>query len=355
MKDPILTPGDLVFVTGGAGYVGSHLVRMLLGRGYRVRVLDALLYGDAGVKSLCGTPGLEFEHGDICNIRDMFRCAKGAKAVIALAALVGDGACELNHDETVAINIESSKILAQVVKLETEIERLVFASSCSVYGAADDLLINEGSSLNPVSYYARSRIVSETILTRELEDRSVVNLRLGTVFGPSTRMRLDLMVNTMTCRAVTAGRITVMGGSAWRPHVHVEDVARAFMMAAEAPAGKVSGEVFNVGSNENNYTIADTAKIVAESIPGVEIENKATTDDPRSYRVSFDKIRHVLGFRARHAVTDGVAQVRQLLEDGSVDPKDLRYYNLGYLEQHGFGGIKKTEIARAPLGVRPQA
>lgn len=338
MKQPILNPGDVVLVTGGAGYVGSHLVRMLLGRGYRVRVLDTFLYGDKGLQGLYANPQLEVERGDICNIRDMVRVIKGSRAIIALAALVGDAACDLSHDETLAINIESTKILAEVVKSSAGVERLVFASSCSVYGAADDLLINEGSCLNPVSFYARSRIVSEGILSHTLAGRSVVTLRLGTVFGPSTRMRLDLMVNTMTARAVAEKKVRVTGGSAWRPHVHVEDVARAFMLAAESPSRQVTGEVFNVGSNENNYTIADTARIVAEAIPGTRIEYADSVDDARSYRVSFDKIRHVLGFQPRYTVGDGVRQVRGLLEDGSVDPADLHYYNVGYLERYGFGG-----------------
>ncbi len=346
MKKPILNPGDLVLVTGGAGYVGSHLVRMLLGRGYRVRVLDTFLYGDKGLQGVYAVPELEVEQGDICNIRDVMRVTKGARAVIALAALVGDGACDLSHDETLAINIESTKILAEVVKANSDVERIVFASSCSVYGAADDLLINEGSCLNPVSFYARSRIMSEGILSHTLEDRSVVTLRLGTVFGPSTRMRLDLMVNTMTARAVADGKIRVTGGSAWRPHVHVEDVARAFMLAAESSARHVSGEVFNVGSNANNYTIADTAKIVAGLIPGTEIAYGDSVEDPRSYRVSFDKIRHVLGFQAQFGVADGVRQVCGLLRDGSVDPGDLRYYNVNYLERHGFQGEAVQSLER---------
>lgn len=354
MKQPMLNRGDLVLVTGGAGYVGSHLVRMLLGRGYRVRVLDAFLYGDKGLQGVYAVPGLEVEQGDICNIRDVIRTVKGARAVIALAALVGDGACDLSEDETLAINIESTKILAEVIKANSEVERLVFASSCSVYGAADDLLINEGSCLNPVSFYARSRIMSEGILSHTLEDRSVVTLRLGTVFGPSTRMRLDLMVNTMTARAVAEGKITVRGGSAWRPHVHVEDVARAFMTAAETSGDHVAGEVFNVGSNENNYTIADTAKIVAGLIPGTEIECSESVEDPRSYRVSFDKIRHVLGFQPRFGVEDGVRQVSGLLRDGSVDPADLRYYNLQYLECHGFQGEAVRARRRAAQTARAE-
>jgi len=338
----MLERDDVVLVTGGAGYIGSHLVPMLLEAGYRVRVLDNFLYGASGLDSCTANPRLEVIEGDICNIRDLIRASKGARAIIALAALVGDGACELDHDETIAINIESTKLLGNVVHLTPSIERVVFASSCSVYGATEGLILNEGSRLNPVSFYARSRIVSESILTRELENKSLVMLRLGTVFGASPRMRLDLMINTMTHRAVSTGKITVMGGEAWRPHVHCRDVAQAFQLAAEAPHEKVSGEIFNVGSDRNNFTISETAEIVAAQIPGVEIDHVDTVEDPRSYRVSFDKIRHVLGFAANYCIEDGVNEVRAMLDDDGMDAGDVRYSNVKYLEAHGFHGSRRA-------------
>jgi nucleoside-diphosphate-sugar epimerase len=338
MSSAVLKKDDVVLVTGGEGYVGSHLVRMLLAKGYRVRVLDTFLFGDAGLLGCKADPNLEIVEGDICNIRDMIRATKDVKAVIALAALVGDAACDLNHDETVAINIESTKILSNVVQLTPSIERVVFASSCSVYGATEGLILNEGSRLNPVSFYARSRIVSEGILARELDDRSVVTLRLGTVFGASERMRLDLMINTMTHRAVTTGKITVTGGEAWRPHVHVRDVANGFLLAAEASHEKASGETFNVGSDQNNFTISEAAVMVAAQIPGTTIDYVDVVEDLRSYRVSFDKIRHVLGFAARYRIEDGVREVCSLLARDDFDASNPLYSNLKYLETYGFRG-----------------
>jgi nucleoside-diphosphate-sugar epimerase len=334
-----LQADDLVLVTGGAGYIGSHLVRMLLERGYRVRVLETFLYGNAGLRGLRPHPKLEIQYGDICNIRDMMRAAGGAKAVIALAALVGDGACELDREETTSINIESTKILGHVVRHHPDLARVVFASSCSVYGATEGLILNEGSRLNPVSFYARSRIVSENILRRELEGRSMVMMRLGTVFGASPRPRFDLMINTMTCRAVRDGVITVTGGDAWRPHVHTRDVARAFLIAAEAPSELVSGEIFNVGSNDNNFTIQATAEIVAARIPGTRIETGGRVDDLRSYRVSFDKIRHVLGFEPQFTIDQGVDEVKALIEKRRLDWTDARYSNLAWLKANGFSGL----------------
>lgn len=339
MSQHFLESDDLVLVTGGAGYIGAHLVRMLLERGYRVRVLETFLYGNAGLRGIGSHPRLEVQYGDICNVRDMMRAASGARAVIALAALVGDGACEIDREETTSINIESTKVLCHVVRHHPDLGRIVFASSCSVYGATEGLVLNEGSRLNPVSFYARSRIVSEGILRRELEGRSLVQLRLGTVFGASPRPRFDLMINTMTCRAVRDGVITVTGGEAWRPHVHVRDVARAFLLAAQAPSDLVSGETFNVGSNENNFTIADTAALVAGQIPGTRVESGGRVDDLRSYRVSFDKIRHVLGFEPSTSIADGVDEVKALLEARGLAWTDPQYSNLAWLKQHGFGGL----------------
>ncbi len=354
MTEKCIRPGDTVLVTGGAGYVGSHLVGMLLKRGYQVRVLENYLYGAAGLRDV-KDPGLDLQYGDICNIRDMIRVTRGVRAVIALAALVGDPACEIDHDETMAINVESTKLLCQVVKHYPEVERVVFASSCSVYGATEGLVLNEGSRLNPVSFYARSRIVSESILRRELEGRSVVTLRLGTVFGASPRPRLDLMINTMTCRAVRDGLITVTDGGSWRPHVHVRDVAEAFLLAAEAPDEHATGEIFNVGCNDNNMTISHTAELIAARIPGTRVEFGGRVDDLRSYRVSFDKIRHVLGFVPSRSIEDGVDEIRDLLEKQSIDWTDPRYSNVKWLQAHGFGGTGRVPVEGEPHPVGESA
>lgn len=324
--------GDLVLVTGGAGYVGSHLTRKLLDRGHRVRVLDNFVYGGHGLESLAGHPDLELESGDICDDRALARAAKGARAVVALAAIVGDAACDLDPDRTMAINYESTRQALNACRA-AKVERLVFASSCSVYGANGDDVIHEGSQLNPVSLYARTRIMSEELLLGQ-QDVDVVILRLATVCGVSPRMRFDLMVNTMTACATAQGTVRVNGAKQWRPHLHVQDAAEAFLMAVESPSARE--KIFNVGSDEQNYTVGQVAERVAHHYPGTQIEYAPNGHDLRSYRVAFDRIRTTLGFRASRTIDDAIAEVGGLMTSGRVaDFRHDQFHNAKWLSASG--------------------
>ncbi|HWC72866.1 MAG TPA: NAD-dependent epimerase/dehydratase family protein [Gemmatimonadales bacterium] len=322
-----------VLITGGAGYIGSHLVRMLLDRGYHVRILDRFDYGQVGIQGL-SHPNFEIIQGDVCSTRDVSRAVRNVDGVIALAAIVGDPACNLDPEETVNLNYASTKILAETCNFYG-VRRLVFASSCSVYGASSKGLLTERSRLNPVSLYARTRVLSENILFDRHGDVEPVVVRLATVFGLSPRMRFDLVVNTMTARAATEGRISVFGGNQWRPNVHCRDAARAFVMALEAPASDVAGEIFNLGGDENNHRIGDIGDMVAQIVGGVEVERRDEVADPRDYRVSFAKIRRVLGFEPEHTVADGIREVCAAVR---ADPalrrwQEARFHNVQALQQ----------------------
>jgi nucleoside-diphosphate-sugar epimerase len=215
-----------------------------------------------------------------------------------------------------------------------------------VYGANPDLLLNEGSWLNPVSLYAKTRLQAEEVLLQHSEDFGVVILRLATVFGLSPRMRFDLLVNTLTLHAVVNRKMAILGGGQWRPNVHVQDAAEALILALEAPAEKVHKGIFNVGSNENNYTILQIAKLVKEQVPQAELEIRAATTDQRNYRVGFDKIRHVLGFQPRLTVEDRIREIIEALTNGLIpDPTADIFHNHRYLEKHG--------VSQAPGRVRP--
>jgi len=313
-----------VLVTGGAGFIGSHLVGDLLTRGYNVRVLDSFAYGRAGLAPYLGHPRLETVEGDIADLRDLSAALRGADGVIALAAIVGDPACNLDPEETSNLNYAATKTLVEAANFYG-VRRLVFASSCSVYGASDTTLLTEQSRLNPVSLYARTRVLSENIIfDRAAGDLEPVVLRLSTVFGLSPRMRFDLVVNTLTVRAVVDKRIQIFGGDQWRPNVHCRDAAAAFVAALEAPASRVSGEVFNVGGEQLNHRINDIGAMVAAVVGDVEVRQENDAPDKRNYRVSFDKIRDRLGFVPRFSVEDGI---REIAEAITADPR-LREYSL---------------------------
>lgn len=321
--------GDLVLVTGGAGYIGSHLSRMLLGRGYRVRVLDNLTYGTEGLEEFTGHPSFELVTGDVCDQASVDRAVKGATAVIALAAIVGDVACDLDPERTIAINYGATRRMLHACQ-KAAVRRLVFASSCSVYGANGSDLLREDGFLNPVSLYARTRLLSENFLLRNCGSVEVAILRLSTVSGVSRRMRFDLMVNTMTACAIRQGLIRVAGGNQWRPHVHVQDAAAAFALAMEAP--NAYGRIFNVGSEAQNFTIAEVAQKIAARVPSVRVDHVVNGSDRRSYRVSFDRIRDRLGFEPRFTVDQTIEEVATLLETGAVaDFTDERYHNAKWL------------------------
>jgi nucleoside-diphosphate-sugar epimerase len=214
-----------------------------------------------------------------------------------------------------------------------DVPRLVFASSCSVYGANSELVLNEGSWLNPVSLYARTRILSEEALLRD-EALGVVILRLATVFGLGFRMRFDLLVNTLTMHAIANGKMNVFGGNQWRPNLHVQDAADAFVAALEAPAERVNRGIFNVGANENNHTILDVAEMVRKVLPNARIEIKGDQADARDYRVSFDKIHQVMGFKPRFTVLDGIREIADALAGGQIrDPFADIYHNFRHLKQ----------------------
>lgn len=324
--------GDLVLVTGGAGYVGSHLTRKLLARGHRVRVLDSYVYGNHGLGELADEPNLELLNGDICDDRDLARAVEGATAVVALAAIVGDAACDLNPGRTMAINYESTRQILHASRA-ARVRRMVFASSCSVYGANGTELLHEGSHLNPVSLYARTRIMSEEMLLAQ-QDVDVIILRLATVCGVSPRMRFDLMVNTMTACATAQGAVRVSGAKQWRPHVHVQDAAEAFLRAVEAPA--TAEKIFNVGSEAQNFTVGEIAERVAQHYPNTHIEYAPNGHDLRSYRVNFDRIRTVLGFQAQRTVDDAIAEVGGLLASGAVtDFRHEQFHNAKWLSGNG--------------------
>lgn len=326
---------ERVLVIGGAGYVGSGLLDFLLDKGYKVRLLDRLMFGDEPIAAFKGNPNLEVVDADFREIDKVVAAMRNVDAVIHLGALVGDPACAFDEQLTIDINLAATRMIAEIAK-GRGVERFIFASTCSVYGASDDVL-NEGSELNPVSLYAKSKIACERVLSQMASPRfAPVILRFSTIYGLSGRTRFDLVVNLLTAKAIVDKKITVFGGKQWRPFVHVNDVALAVFKALEAPLGEVNGETFNVGSDEQNYTIDEVGQLIKKLIPNAELVNMGDDTDSRNYKVSFRKIRKKLGFIPQWTVEQGIRQVEEAIRSGKVTDYTLaKYSNIKSLTAQG--------------------
>ena len=336
---------ESVLVVGGAGYVGSELVRQLLDAGYRVRVLDLQLFGLEPLQDLLGNRRLQVQKGDFRNIEHVTRALRDMDAVVHLAAIVGDPACAIDEDTTIAVNYQAARMMAQLARANG-IARFVFASTCSVYGAADGKgVIKEDGILNPVSLYATTKIDAEQALKETADDcLQPTMLRFGTAYGLSHRPRFDLVANLFSAKAVTDGKISVFNGHYARPFIHVRDMARACHMCLEAPLYVVGNQTFNVGDETQNYTISELGQFVASHVPGTEVEETADDSDPRSYRVSFEKIRSALGFKSSIDLSEGVLEMIEAVRNGDIqDWRDPIYSNSLQMKQHGLKVLKFPE------------
>ena len=315
-----------VLVTGGAGYIGVHLLGLLLDDGYNVTLLDNFTFGEKPIAHLKDHKNLTIIRGDISNIKDLVKSVKNNRFVIALAAIVGDPASSIDAEETLNLNYESTKSLTEICNFY-EVEKLIFASSCSVYGSSDSTILNEESYLNPVSLYARTRIYSENYILDNCKYTSPTILRLSTVFGFSARMRYDLVVNTLLVRALRDKKFSVFGGDQWRPFVHCYDVARAFKIAMEADKDVTHNQIFNVGSNNMNFTINDIGEKVHNKFPDADFNTVEEDFDKRNYRVSFDKIYNVLNFERKFDIEMGIDE---MIKNINKNPDLLNYENSIY-------------------------
>ncbi len=329
-----------VLVTGGAGYVGSILVNQLLERGDEVRVLDSLLHGS--VPSLLGVwshPSLEFVHGDVRDPSARTVALEGMTAVVHLAAIVGDPACARDPATARNVNLDATVALVREAR-DQGVQRFVFASTCSNYGKIDgEEMASEKWELNPVSLYAETKVSGELdVLAQSENDLVTTCLRFATVYGTSPRMRFDLTVNEFT-RDVALGReLVVYGEQFWRPYVHVRDAARGIVTTLKARKELVQGEVFNVGNTEENYRKLDLVELLQERFDDTTVSFVRKDDDPRDYRVSFEKIKAELGFRTTLSVSEGIVEVFALVQSGLLNDPDAAVY-------------RKPWIAKRPSGM----
>lgn len=321
-----------ILVTGGAGYIGSTLVPILLASGHSVRVLDNLTHGG---KSLLGVwPDLNFEfyEGDVRNEEHVRSALKDIEAVIHLAAIVGDPACARQPEIARATNFDASIQLFNLSK-ELGAKKFVFASTCSNYGKMKNgsEYVDESSELSPVSLYAETKVAVEKYILNPENSGSISStvLRFATAYGVSPRMRFDLTVNEFTMEILTKRKLVIFGEQFWRPYVHIRDISRAILCILDSPKEKVQNEVFNVGSTTQNFQKQQLADMLKSQIPDAVIEYVHKDEDPRDYRVSFEKIKQTIGFNAEHTVGNGIQEVIKLVESGIIqDLKSPEYRNI---------------------------
>jgi nucleoside-diphosphate-sugar epimerase len=334
-----------VLVTGHNGYIGSVLVPMLVRAGHEVTGLDNYLYGDCTFgDDVLDPPSLRVDIRDV-EAADL----EGFDAVMHLAAVSNDPVGDLNPETTYEINHRAAVRVATLAK-QAHVPRFVFSSSCSLYGAAGDALLDEQAAFNPVTPYGESKVLAEQdMMALADDDFTPIFLRNATAYGVSPRLRGDLVVNNLVGFAYTTGAVLIKSdGTPWRPLVHIADISRAFLAVLTAPKELVHNEAFNVGATAENYRISEVAAIVEEVVPGSEVTYaEGGGPDTRCYRVSCDKIRSVIPefepewtvrrgveelFEAyqRHGLTIDdfetprflrIQHVKKLLDDGLIDTR----------------------------------
>jgi len=320
-----------VLVTGAAGYIGSVLVGQLLAMKYKVIGVDMLMFGGDSIIGIYNHPQFKFIKADIRDIDLIRPILDETDAIVHLAAIVGDPACAKDPELATSINWEGSVGLLKAANESRAVKRFIFASTCSNYGKMEgDAFITEESPLNPISLYAELKVRFEQYLLKTdfREDLCTTALRFATVYGISPRIRFDLTVNEFT-RDVALGReLLIFGEQFWRPYCHVEDLARACIAVLEADPAQVSKNVFNVGDIKENYQKKMLAEELKKLIPDMKVKYVQKNEDPRDYRVSFDKITQELGFNITKTVPDGMKEIIRILNDGIIsDPDNQKYRN----------------------------
>lgn len=307
-----------ILITGGGGYLGSILTRLLLSKGYQVRIMDALWYGNESIADCLNDKNFELVNDDIRNLVSTVKAMKGVDAVVHLASIVGMPASSIEPRTSEEINYLATKNIAELCQLH-DIETYIFASTCSVYGSQPNTLITEKSRLAPLDFYAKQKFLSERAAS--WLNRAPTILRFGTLFGLSPRMRFDLVINLFIVQALREGKITVHGGTQYRPFLHVRDAADAILLSLDK---NLTG-TYNVISE--NLTIMDAAQRISK-LTGCQVEVSKEINDNRNYKVSSDKINAV-GFNSLRSIEIAFEEIKKAITDGVItnyeDPKYSNY------------------------------
>jgi len=325
-----MTSIQSVLVTGGAGYVGSILTNELVKKNYDVKVVDSLVYGDAGISSLIDQNKIEFFNLDIRDSSKIASILKNVDCVIHLAAIVGEPLCKKIPEAAKQINEIATKNLVNLCK-NNNVKRFIFASTCSNYGSSLNI-VDESSPVKPLSLYSECKVNSEKYIIDNNSDKfQTCILRFATAHGLSPRMRFDLLVQEFLHDALVDKKISIFGEDFWRPLIHVDDMASACISVVDASSNSISGQIFNVGSSNENYTKKQLANIIQKHVSDIKIEIVKSKTDPRNYKVSFDKIKRILNFQPKRTVENSVVEILSKIEDGTVDPRQSEFSNMSKL------------------------
>ena len=321
-----------ILITGGSGYVGSVLTNNLVKQNYDVRVVDSLVYGNDGISKLIDNKKIKFFNLDIRDTKNIENIVHDVDCVIHLAAIVGEPLCKKIPIAAKQINEFATKNFVNICK-KNNVKRFIFASTCSNYGSSLDI-VNESSLVKPLSLYSECKVNSEKFILDQNNDIfETCVLRFATAHGLSPRMRFDLLVQEFIRDAIIDKKISIFGADFWRPLVHVEDMADACISAIDASSQLISGQIYNVGNDKENYTKIKLAEIIKEFITDVEIEIIKSKKDPRNYKVSFEKIENSLNFEPKYTVRDSVIEILNDIQSGKIDPRDSEFSNMSKLTE----------------------
>lgn len=330
-----------VLLLGGAGYIGTIVARHLLERGYAVKCLDNLIYGHYfSVLPFLTHPGYQFERVDMCDTDAVMSLSQDCTDVVILAGLVGDPITKKYPQESDAINTTAIDSIFDRLRSIPHLNKTVFISTCSNYGLIEtDELATETHALNPLSLYAKAKVTMEQRLLGALDsvDYHPTVLRFATAFGYSPRMRFDLTVSEFTRDLYLGKELVVYDADTWRPYCHVEDFADLIRRVLEAPVDRVRGQVFNAGSDKNNFTKRKIVEAALDRIPDGNVKYQEKGSDPRNYRVDFSKVRSALHFEGAFELGDGIDELVSLLRQGFFTDADLAgnsYYGNYSLEHY---------------------
>lgn len=340
-----------VLVTGHLGYIGTILVPMLLERGHEVVGVDCDFFSRCTFTgSIADVPMIGADVRDFVLHDDLHERLAGFDSIIHLAALSNDPLGDYRPELTPEINTQPSIALAKAAK-RAGVPRFVFASSCSNYGASGDTFIDENAEFNPVTPYGQSKVDVELAVTLLADDQfSPTFLRASTAYGVSPRIRFDLVVNNLAAWAFTTGNVQMKSdGLPWRPIVHVEDIARAYIATIEAPRELVHNAAFNVGQTSENYQVRDIAKIVHEAIPGSKLTFAADAQpDSRNYRVDCGHISRTLhGYKPQWTCRRGVEQLLEAYEAENITLEDFegeRFKRIAHIQKLISDGVLSGDL-----------